>query len=169
MIHSRYYHLSQEAKTLITNKSINLSKFISVAPPRDCGGEALFVGRVRDHHEDKRVKRLFYDCYESMAEKQIRKILNDVKAETGVSELRVIHRVGWLEVGEVAVAVSASSAHRKEAFDACRRVIDRIKDDVPIWKKEVYEDETQDWVVCQHKHTGRHHYENSTEASYRIF
>ena len=85
-----------------------------------------------------------------MAEKEIHKIIESVKLETGVKEIRVIHRIGWLEVGEIAIAIAASGAHRAEAFQACRQVIDRIKADVPIWKKEVYEDDLQAWVICNH-------------------
>ncbi len=133
----------------ITDQPIDLNAYIGVAPGRNCGGSAFFVGRVRDHHEGKRVRRLFYECYQPMAEKEIQKIIESVIVTTGAKEIRVVHRVGWLEVGDTAVAISASGSHRKEAFDACRQVIDRIKEDVPIWKKEVYEDETHDWVVCQ--------------------
>lgn len=135
----------------VTEEPIPVSKFCSVFPPRDCGGTALFFGRVRDYSEGKKVLRLFYECYRPMAEREIRKIVEAVKSEMAVKEIRVIHRVGWLEVGDVAVAISVSSAHRREAFAACREVIDKIKHDVPIWKKEVYEDSTQEWVVCQHE------------------
>lgn len=121
-------------------------------PPADCGGSAYFLGRVRNHHEGRKVKRLFYECYQPMAEKEIRKIVESVKLETGVKEIRIVHRIGWLEVGEIAVAIAASGAHRAEAFQACRHMIDRIKDDVPIWKKEVYEDGIQEWVICSHNH-----------------
>lgn len=154
---------------MITDRPIDLNEFTGIEPPRDCGGTALFVGRVRDHHEGKKVRRLFYECYHPMAEKQIKKIIEAVTAETGVRDLCVIHRVGWLEVGEIAVAVSASSAHRKEAFEACRQVIDRIKEDVPIWKKEVYGDLTHDWVECQHNDKRGNQHANITEASHCIF
>ena len=136
----------------ITEKPIRLEDFAVLAPPEHCGGTTLFVGRVRSHHEGKKVSRLFYECYHPMAEQEIQKIVNDVKTETGVDEIRVLHRVGWLEIGDVAVAISASSAHREEAFIACRQVIERVKQDVPIWKKEIYEDSSQNWVVCAHGH-----------------
>lgn len=136
----------------ITKEPICLEEFIALAPPEHCGGTTFFVGRVRNHHEGKKVKRLFYECYHSMAEKEIEKIVNNVISETAVSEIRVLHRVGWLEIGDIAVTVSASGVHRDEAFTACRQVIERIKQDVPIWKKEVYEDESQSWVVCTYDH-----------------
>ena len=139
---------------LITDQSINLDEFTGIKPPQDCGGTALFIGRVRDHHDGKKVRRLFYECYEPMARQQIQKIIEAVTAETGVREIRVVHRIGWLEVGEIAVVVSASGAHRKEAFEACRQAIDRVKKDVPIWKKEVYADGSDEWVICGHAHEG---------------
>ena len=153
---------------LITDQPIDLNAFTAVRPSEDCGGSAYFIGRVRDHHEGKRVKRLFYECYRSMAEKEIKKIVERAISETGVREIRVTHRMGWLEVGDIAIAIAASGAHRAEAFDACRRVIDRIKENVPIWKKEVYTDTTHDWVVCQHNDKRRHPHADHTEASHSV-
>lgn len=134
----------------ITEDPIELDRFCAISPPPDCGGTVLFVGRVRNHHEGKKVLRLFYESYHSMAEKEIQKIIDDVRVKSGANEIRVIHRTGWLEVGDIAVVISASGAHREEAFTACRGVIDRIKRDVPIWKKEIYEDSTHSWVICKH-------------------
>ena len=153
---------------LITDQPIDLNAFIEVRPPQDCGGNAFFVGRVRDHNEGKRVRRLYYECYEPMAKKQIQKIIEAAIATTGAREIRVVHRIGYLEVGDIALAVSASGAHRKEAFEACRRVIDRIKEDVPIWKKEIYEDSTHDWVVCQHNDKRSHSNADHAEASHSV-
>lgn len=152
----------------ITQKPIDLGAFTEVSPTLDCGGSVLFVGRVRDHHEGKRVKRLFYECYNPMAEKEIQKIISAVMAQTKVRQIDVIHRVGWLEIGEIAVAVSASGAHRAEAFEACRLVIDRIKENVPIWKKEVYEDATHDWVVCQHNNKRSSSHADHAETSHSV-
>lgn len=138
---------------MITDKPINLGEVVGAGPSSDCGGTAIFIGRVRDHDDGKTVARLFYECYRPMAEKQIGGIIRTLTAETGAKEIRVIHRIGWLEVGEIAVVVVASGAHREEAFRACRRTIDRIKLDVPIWKKEIYGDLTQEWVACRaHSH-----------------
>ena len=103
-----------------------------------------------------------------MAEKEIQKIIRAVMAETGARQIDVIHRVGWLEIGEIAVVVSASGAHRAEAFEACRQAIDRIKENVPIWKMEVYEDTTHDWVVCQHNEKRSTTHANNTEFSHNI-
>jgi molybdopterin synthase catalytic subunit len=75
--------------------------------------------------------------------------IDSVKIKTDVKEICVSHRVGWLRVGEVAVAIWVSAVHRNEAFRACRSVIDSIKKDVPIWQKEIYEDNTSAWVSCR--------------------
>lgn len=139
---------------MITDQPIDLNQWLAQQPAPGCGASAFFVGRVRNHHQGKKVTRLFYECYVPMAEKQITAIAETVKQKTGVQEIRVIHRVGWLEIGEAAVVISVSSAHRQEAFAACREVIDRIKQDVPIWKKEIYQDLSHDWVACTH-HNGK--------------
>ena len=85
-----------------------------------------------------------------MANQEIRRIVDEVKKEYGVGDVQVLHRVGWLEVGEVAVAILVSAVHREEAFSACRSIIDQIKKQVPIWKKEIYEDGASEWVLCSH-------------------
>ena len=153
---------------LITDQPIDLNVFAGITPPPNCGGSALFVGRVRDHHEGKRVRRLFYECYQPMAEKEIQKIISAVMVETGARQIDVIHRVGWLEIGEIAVVVSASGAHRAEAFEACRQIINRIKETAPIWKKEVYEDSTHDWVVCQHNNKRSYSNAGHAETSHSV-
>lgn len=134
---------------VITREPIHLKDFLSEPAP-SCGATAFFAGRVRNHHEGRQVQRLFYDCYEPMAEKEILRIIKTVKHETCVEVLRVLHRIGGLEIGEIAVVIEAHSAHRDEAFRACREVIERIKRDVPIWKKEIYVDGQESWVLCTH-------------------
>jgi molybdopterin synthase catalytic subunit len=134
----------------IIREPISVEDFLKEKPAASCGASAHFVGMVRNHHNGKSVKKLFYECYESMADKQIASIVDRVKRAHGVERIRVLHRVGWLEVGDVAVIVEASSAHREEAFLACREIIEAIKKKVPIWKKELYEDETSNWVDCSH-------------------
>src|SRR3989338_2442109 len=136
----------------ITDQPIPSNEFLSRIPSKSCGAVATFVGVVRDHHEGKKVQGLFYDSYRSMAEREIEAIIADIKKKIPIDEIRVLHRVGWLKVGEAAVAIWVSAAHREEAFKACRMAIDGIKKNVPIWKKEVYEDSSETWVVCAHDH-----------------
>lgn len=106
-----------------------------VLRPSD-GAYVLFEGVVRNHHHGKAVESIFYDAYRPMAEKEMDKIVRDVAAQFPDVALAVIHRLGLLVVGDSSIAIVASSPHRAEAFGACREMIDRIKETVPIWKKE---------------------------------
>ena len=100
------------------------------------GACVVFEGVVRDHHEGKRVESIFYDAYRPMAEKEIQKIADDIHTRFPQVALAVVHRLGKLNVGEASIVIACASPHRGEAFDACRYVIDRFKQTVPIWKKE---------------------------------
>ena len=100
------------------------------------GGVAVFVGVVRDHAEGKAVARLEYEAHEALAEREMRRVLEAIAAATPGIRIAALHRVGSLAVGDRAVVVAASAPHRAEAFEACRLAIDRIKETVPIWKKE---------------------------------
>jgi molybdopterin synthase catalytic subunit len=109
------------------------------ASPAD-GAVCLFVGVVRNENQGRAVLRLEYEAYEEMA----LPLLEEIAAETGrlypVTGVRLVHRLGRLEIGETSVAVAVSSPHRAEAFAACRFAIDTLKARVPIWKKELYAD-----------------------------
>lgn len=100
------------------------------------GAVVLFAGSVRDHNEGRPVLRLEYEAYASMAEKEMRAIAEEIAGAANGLRLAVVHRVGALEVGEDAVLCAASAPHREQAFEACRALIDRIKQRVPIWKRE---------------------------------
>ena len=134
----------------ITDETIDLQKFFSDESPGSCGASASFAGIVRNHDHGRAVKGLYYDCYRSMAEKMIQVLIEEAETRWDVEKIRVSHRVGRLEIGEVAVAISVSSAHRAEAFEACRFMIEKIKEKVPIWKKQIFEDGTDEWVLCGH-------------------
>jgi molybdopterin synthase catalytic subunit len=100
------------------------------------GACVLFEGVVRDHHEGTRVESIFYDAYRPMAEKEIGKIMDEVQRQFPTVAMTVVHRLGVLNVGEASIAIACTAPHRGEAFDACRMIIDRFKQTVPIWKKE---------------------------------
>ena len=106
-----------------------------VLRPSD-GAYVLFEGVVRNHHEGKAVESIFYDAYRPMAEKEMDTIVRDIAAKYPDVALAVVHRLGHLVVGDSSIAIVAASPHRAEAFEACRMMIDRIKETVPIWKKE---------------------------------
>lgn len=132
----------------VTREVIDVTSFTALKPAEDCGASACFFGRVRNHHKGRSVIRLNYECYEALANKEMARIAQEAQEKYHCSELRILHRVGMIEVGEIAVAIQASSAHRDEAFRACRKVIERIKQTVPIWKQEFYYDGTSEWVLC---------------------
>lgn len=120
---------------------INVPEVLDAVRAPECGGLALFVGTVRNHSGGKAgVLWLEYEAYESMALKKMYEIAATVRQLYPVKKLAMVHRVGRLEIGEDAVAIAVSTPHRKEAFAACKFVIDAIKSTVPIWKKEVFAD-----------------------------
>jgi len=119
-----------------------LTAFVSDAAH---GGVVTFVGVVRDHARGRSVVRLEYEAYGTMARRQLERLVSEVEAAVPGTRCAVHHRVGVLEIGDTAVIVAAGSAHRAEAFDACRMLIDRLKQDVPIWKREVGPDGAE-WV-----------------------
>lgn len=113
------------------------------------GAVTTFDGRVRNHNEGKAVRALAYEAYEELAASEGIKIIAEAKEKFHVLHIAAAHRTGDLAIGDVAVFVAASAAHRDDAFKACRYVIDEIKLRLPIWKKETYEDGGSVWVNCQ--------------------
>ena len=104
------------------------------------GAVVTFSGVVRNHSGDTPTDHLVYEAYEKMAERSMAEIGEEAKSRWGIDDVAVLHRVGRLEIGEISVLVAVGSPHRDEAFQACRFIIDRLKESVPIWKKEVGED-----------------------------
>ena len=114
-----------------------------------CGGYAAFEGWVRDSSEGRGVRGLEYEAFEALALREGERIVGEAIARFGVARAACVHRVGELGIGELAVWVGVSAAHRDEAFRACRYIIDEIKHRVPIWKKEHYLDGDSGWVNCE--------------------
>jgi molybdopterin synthase catalytic subunit len=133
----------------ISGQAIDLSAFREQLLDRSCGAYVQFDGWVRDHNEGQKVLRLEYEVYESLAVKEGNRIIAEARERFGVSNARTIHRKGKMELSDVAVVVGVSSAHRAEAFDACRYIIDQAKVRLPIWKKEYYESGEAEWVNCK--------------------
>jgi molybdopterin/thiamine biosynthesis adenylyltransferase/molybdopterin synthase catalytic subunit/rhodanese-related sulfurtransferase len=113
------------------------------------GGYASFEGWVRDHNDGRSVRHLEYEAYETLALREGERIVAEAVERFGVLAAACVHRVGDLAIGELAVWVGVSSAHRAEAFAACRYIIDEVKHRVPIWKKEHYIDGDSGWVNCE--------------------
>ena len=131
-----------------------------------CGGFASFEGWVRNHNEGHAVTRLEYEAFAELAEKEGARIVEEARTKYGVTRAACVHRVGSLALGDVAVWVGVSAAHRDEAFRACRFIIDEVKHRVPIWKKEHYVNGDSGWVNCErcalpaahtHEHAHEHH------------
>ena len=114
-----------------------------------CGGYAAFEGWVRDHNEGERVRHLEYEAFQALAVREGERILAEARQRFGVAHALCAHRVGDLSIGELAVWVGVSAAHRDEAFRACRYIIDEVKHRVPIWKKEHYVSGDSGWVNCE--------------------
>lgn len=110
------------------------------------GATILFLGVVRDHADGRSVSGMRYEAYVEMAEPVLGEIAHEAAERLGTERIAVVHRVGELDIGEVSVAIAASSPHRAEAFDATRYVIEEIKKRLPVWKKEHYTDGSAGWV-----------------------
>jgi molybdopterin synthase catalytic subunit len=113
------------------------------------GGYVSFEGWVRDHNEGQEVTRLEYEAFEELAVKEGERILAEAQNRFPTRRALCIHRVGSLDLTDLAVWVGVSSVHRGEAFDACRFIIDEVKHRVPIWKKEHYRNGDSGWVNCE--------------------
>jgi molybdopterin synthase catalytic subunit len=131
---------------MITKAKIDLGTLLADASDPKTGGTVLFIGTVRDNSEAGPVDRIVYEAYVPMAERRMKEIYDEVSGGLTAGRVSMKHRMGDLKVGEVSVAVAVSAPHRAEAFDACRRAIERIKHDVPIWKKERLADGSERWV-----------------------
>ena len=129
----------------IRDAPLSVDEVFTAVGDAAAGGTALFVGTVRDHDGGVGVTGLGYSCHPT-AEAELRRVAERVAAAFPVRALAAIHRVGDLEVGDLAVVVAVSCPHRAEAFTACRRLIDDLKREVPIWKHQRFTDGTEEWV-----------------------
>jgi molybdopterin synthase catalytic subunit len=130
----------------LSNQPLALEPLLAQGRFPDCGGLALFAGTVRDSNDGKRVLRLRYSAYAPLAEKLMREIEAETRQRFGLPYCRVQHRLGLLEIGDVAIYCVARAPHRAEAFAACRHAVDRVKHAVPIWKEEFYADGSSAFV-----------------------
>ncbi|WP_412850592.1 molybdenum cofactor biosynthesis protein MoaE [Chryseobacterium sp. PMSZPI] len=129
----------------ITENKLDITECLTIAEDLNSGGIATFIGTVRNITKGKSVIRLEYECYQSMATKEIRKIIEKAISLFAVRNVVVHHRTGILFPGDAAVIIIVSDGHRDAVFDACRYIIDTIKQTVPIWKKEIFEN-GEEWV-----------------------
>ena len=130
---------------LITEEPLDPKPLVEAVRRDESGAVLLFYGVVRNENLGRSVKYLEYDAYQEMALKKMRQIGDEICARFPVTGIGILHRIGRLEIGETSLLVGVSSAHRKEAFEACHYAVDRIKQTVPIWKKEVWDDGSE-WI-----------------------
>jgi molybdopterin converting factor subunit 1 len=129
----------------LLDEALSLDRVVRAVSSPDAGGVVTFTGVVRRVSAGREVERLEYEAYGEMAEKVMRELCDQIEGEIAGARLAVEHRVGALVVGDAAVVIAASAPHRAEAFAACRALIDRLKEHVPIWKKEIGPDGAE-WV-----------------------
>jgi len=123
----------------LTDEPIRVDDLLRAASDPGAGAIVLFVGTTRDHNDGRTVERLEYEAYPGMAENELERIAAAVGDRWPVARVAIVHRTGVVPIGEASVAIAASAAHRGDAFDAARFAIDRLKEVVPIWKKEFFE------------------------------
>lgn len=123
----------------IVRENIDINRVMQSVQDPGAGGVAAFIGTTRNRSNGKSVLALEYDAYVPMALKLMSRIASEAKTRWAVQKISIVHRIGRLEIGEASVAIAVSSVHRKEAFEACRYAIDTLKKEVPIWKKEFFE------------------------------
>lgn len=132
-------------EVLLQSDPIDISACITQVMSPSCGGIDVFIGTVRNATKGRAVTHLEFEAYEPMAISEMKKIAEDTTAKWPIEKIMIRHRTGRMEIGEVPVVIAVAAAHRDAAFDACRFIIDTLKQTVPIWKKEFFEDGAH-WV-----------------------
>lgn len=143
----------------LTRQPIDCEQLNQSAGHPKCGAVLTFSGTVRNHHMGRKVEKLAYEAYELMAKQQIEHLVAEAQADHDqLEKVQVVHRLGEMAVGESSIYITVATHHRPQGFSALRFIIDRIKRDVPIWKKEFYIDGQSDWLhpgeghCCNHAH-----------------
>lgn len=149
--------MPSEVHFSLTEKTIDIASLAEQLHDPAAGAEVAFDGRVRNHNDGRAVGQLEYQAYPALALSTGRKILTEELERHGILKAMAVHRTGPLEIGESAVWVGVASAHRGAAFDAARAIMERLKYELPVWKKETYADGTVEWVGPDNKsaETGR--------------
>ncbi len=142
-----------EITARITNEPLEVASLIECASDRSCGAVASFIGTVRETasvggNEDKPVTRLEYDAHPELAPKAMTDIAQQAADKWSLERVVAVHRTGACDLGDPTVVIACGAAHRGDALEACRWIIDTVKTTVPIWKKEIYADGSS-WVDPQ--------------------
>lgn len=131
----------------VTSDVLDPSELMAAVRRDEAGAVVLFHGVARNNADGRTVIALEYEAHASLAEKKLREVATEVLAKFPITAIAALHRVGHLEIGETSLLVAVSSPHRKEAFEAALYAVDRIKQIVPVWKKEIWEDGSGEWVA----------------------
>ena len=129
----------------ITKVPIEAEAVIQLVQTANSGSINVFIGTVRNSTNNKEVVALEFEAYETMAVKEINKIIEQIKARWPINGIAIHHRVGTLAIGDIPVVIAVSTPHRQQGFEACQYAIDTLKQTVPIWKKEIFAD-GEEWV-----------------------
>ncbi len=132
---------------LVTDQPLNTEAIIKSVESLDGGAVNVFIGTVRNATKGKKVLKLEFEAYEPMASKELTKIVDKAKSKWSLLKVAVHHRTGILQIGEVPVVIVVCTPHRTAGFEACQFIIDTLKETVPIWKKEFFED-GEVWVAA---------------------
>ncbi|MEZ8219708.1 molybdopterin synthase catalytic subunit [Candidatus Fervidibacteria bacterium JGI MDM2 SSWTFF-3-K9] len=139
---------SSETKVFVnvSPEPIDLTSLLDFVASPQAGAIVSFVGTVREFSHGKKVTALTYEAYEPMAKKELMRIAEEMLNRWQLCKVAIVHRTGTLSIGKISVAIFVSAPHRSDAFEAARYAIERIKETVPIWKREHFEDGTSEWV-----------------------
>ena len=129
----------------VTPEPLDPEKLVAHVRKDEAGAVVLFYGVVRDNNMGRRVDHLEYDAYPEMAEKVMRGLAEEIMGRFPVTDIAIQHRTGRLEIGEASLLIAVSSPHRTEGFEAAAALVDRFKEVVPVWKKEVWEG-GEEWI-----------------------
>ena len=133
----------------LTRTAIRTVEFLNGDDNFKTGASVVFLGIVRGHSGNKKVLYLEYEAYEEMAEQMLKDLVASSFDQWALEEIKILHRLGRVWLGQIAVAIEVKSAHRDEAYQASRYLIEEIKHRIPIWKKEYFADGTSEWSLCQ--------------------
>ncbi len=135
-----------ETRVALTEAPIDPAEWLAAVYTPAAGAVVTFLGTVREFTGERRTRELEYEAYREMTERKLREIGDAARVRFGLTGVVIVHRLGLLKIGEISVFIAVSSPHRAQAFDGCRFIIEAIKKDVPIWKKEIWADGSYEWV-----------------------
>ena len=131
----------------ITSQILSVDEALAFVADPAAGGTCVFVGTVRDHSAAGDVTGLRYEAWDELAQRRLEELASELGARWDLRKVAILHRTGDLSIGDASVVIAVSAAHRPEAFEACRHAIERLKEDVPIWKKEELTSGDAHWVM----------------------